>query len=184
MPVKFARFAADSAMALFLCVSIMLGGVMVSRQFRESRIYRQSMIIGSIYNETGSDSLPGWSGLLTDPRSRNALIKFAGAVASAYVTFELIPVNEAETFAVIYESMPTDMEIGGFAYHRRDLTITGTAAGLPVYLEFLDKLREREYFLNVTGSYIETTGNAVRFEIGCFANDSPNYNYNNLKTRS
>ena len=166
--------------ALLLCAAIMLGGVFASQQFRASQIYLQSQIIRSIYSEPGSDELPGWTGFVTDSRSREVLFMFAGAVANAYVSFELIPHGEAATFAVIYSSLVPDIEIADFSYNRQNLTITGISDSMAGYTDFLEQLRESGHFYKVNGMHVIRGDGTIRFEIECVAHERQGlYNFIN-----
>lgn len=161
----------DLITALLLAAALLLGGILLARQLTESPIYRQSQIISSIFS--GVDSLgeenPGWSTLLTDDNGRDVLLKFAGALANAYVSFELIPINEAETFAAIYQSLDDSIGIDEFSYHRKNLSITGSAADEAAYEGFISRLEETAHFEQVSGHSYTATDDSVKFEIECIA---------------
>lgn len=162
---KAARMTSDTITALLLAAALALGGILMARQITESDIYQQSRIIRSIFSEGGDG--PGITSVFTDARSRNTLFLFARGVANAYVSFELIPVNEAATFTAVLESMGPVVEIEEFTYHRKNLTITGFSPDENAYREFLRRLRSKEHFESVTGHYYLSNDDLIRFEITC-----------------
>ena len=161
------RFAKDCTAALLLSAAIALSGVFLSGHMlsavQESALYRQSKIIGSVFSEQDV----GIIDIALSPRARRLLLKFAGALADAYVNFELIPYDEIRTFTVVYESLGPAIEVEGFAYSRKDLIITGVAPDESSYHEFVERLRSRDHFEKVTGSFNIAADGGVRFEIKC-----------------
>lgn len=157
---------------LVIGVGLVFGGVMlsnlVSGQVRQSAAYRQSRIIGSIFS---SREDVGIGDMLTDSGARNTLRLFAAALARAYVDFEFIPYGEAGAFSVIQASIPAGVEITGFNYHGRDLTITGIATDEEGYNAFIAALRGKDYFLYVSGGFQPVEG-GIHFEIECLAQPS------------
>ncbi len=162
---KIRHAISETITALLLAAALLLGGILLSTQILESNLYRKSKIIRMLIAEP--DQSPGMVGMLTDSRNRGVLMKFAGAMANGYVNFELIPVNEAETFSAVYESMGSVVEIEEFIYHRRNLVIVGTAPDEAYYREFVRRLRSKEHFEAVSGHYYLTTDDVIRFEIEC-----------------
>ncbi len=162
---KICHAVSETLTALLLAAALLLGGMLLSQQVLESDFYRTSKIIRLL--TVDSDQSPGMLGMLTDSRNRDVLLKFTEAVANAYVNFELIPVNEAETFSAVYESLGSLVKIEEFRYHRRNLVIVGTAPDEAYYQEFLRRLRSKERFEAVTGHSYLTTDNVIRFEIEC-----------------
>lgn len=164
------RLAFDAITALLLAAALLFGGILLARRLTESPFYRQSQIISSIFSGVeATEESPGWSAMLTDARKRNVLMKFAGALANAYVSFELIPINEAETFTAIYESLGDSVEIEEFSYHRKNLTIRGFAADEAGYDGFVADLKASGRFEQVSGHGYTATDDSVRFEIECIA---------------
>lgn len=161
------RKVSDSLTALLLAAALCLGGILLARQVTESNLVRQSQIIRSVFS--GEEDSPALAKVVTDPRGREALLKFAQGLANAYVSFELIPINEAATFSAVLESMGPVVEIEAFAYHRRNLTITGTAPDETGYQEFVRRLRGTGHFEGVSGHAYLTNENLFRFEIECVA---------------
>jgi len=159
----------DCAVALLLTAVMSLSGIFLSGRalssVQNSAIYRQSQIIGSVFSQQDV----GFTDIVTNPTGRGLLLKFAEALANAYVNFELIPYNEVRTFTVVYQSLAPAVEIENFAYQRRDLIITGSAVHENGYLEFLHSLRSQGHFGQVTGSFHTTAESYVRFEIKCAA---------------
>lgn len=155
------------SISLALCAAIALGGVFLSGQLldsvRESAIYRKSKIVGSIFS--GEDV--GVSAVLTDARARTTLLKFTGALADAYVRFELIPVGELETFSAVYRNLTTDVEIDAFEYRRRNLILTGVARDESAYRSFLQGLRGSDQFAKVIGVVNTDSDGVICFEIEC-----------------
>ena len=132
---------------------------------RESTAYRQSRIISSVFSE---ESDVGLTAVLADRQARDLLIEFARALMSAYVSFELIPYGQFETFGVVYSSLGPAVEIDSFAYRGHDLIITGFAPDEESYLEFLSRLEGSGHFLAVNGSF-SRENDSIRFEITCIA---------------
>jgi len=163
------RLVKDCALALLLAAAISLSGTFLSGQalesVRESALYRRSQIIGSIFSRQDA----GITEIALSPRARGLLLKFAGALADAYVNFEMIPHSELTTFTVVYESLGPLVEIESFTYRRKDLIITGRAPDENGYQEFMERLRSRDYFGQVTGGFYTNVDSGVRFEIQCAA---------------
>ncbi|MGI6403792.1 MAG: hypothetical protein ACOX0K_06200 [Oscillospiraceae bacterium] len=162
---KICHAISETLTALLLAAALLLGGMLLSAQVLESNFYRKSQIIRLLTQDPQQS--PGMVGMLTDSRNRAVLMKFAGAVANGYVNFELIPVNEAETFSAVYQSLGPVVEVEEFIYHRRNLVIVGTAPDEAYYRELLRRLRSKEHFEAVTGHYYLTTDDIIRFEIEC-----------------
>ena len=165
-----AKFVGNIALALMLALGIVYSGIAlsgwVSGEVRESNLYRQSVIISSVFSQ--EDDV-GLSTVLTDQRARGLMFKFARALTSAYVSFELIPYGQLETFGVVYASLGPHVEIGDFAYRGHDLVITGSAPNEESYREFLESLKDSGYFLAVRGIFGAAQGGGVNFEIECLA---------------
>jgi len=163
------KFGSGVAIALALSLGIVWGGVVLSGwvrgSVRESTVYRQSMIISSMFS--GEDEL-GMGTVLTDARARGLLLRFARAVTRAYVSFELIPYGQLETFSVVLNNLGPTVEVEDFEYRGHDLIITGTALDQANYREFLSGLMASDYFGDVRGNFREAAG-GVHFEIVCVA---------------
>lgn len=162
-----------SIVALALVAVIFLSTTHAARLVLNSEIYGKSRLISRI---VAQDSV-GVVNIVADRRNIDMLLKFVGAITSAYIDFELIPLNEAGTFAVVFESAVDLVEIEKFSYHRKDLTIEGTAADEESYADFLQRLSESDYFENVAGHYYITTGDTIRFQIDCASKIAPTYLY-------
>ena len=164
------RYLKTWGLALTLVAAITLSGAAlagwVSAGVRDNYLYRQSRIIGSVFSQEDV----GLSVVLTDARARDTLWLFARALADAYVSFELIPYGEMETFTAVYSSLGPEVEITGFAYHGRNLVITGTAPDKESCLAFLKALQESGHFWEVSGSF-DTCEDAVSFKIECTAHE-------------
>jgi len=159
----------DTGLALLLTLGIVWGGVALSGwasgEVRESNAYRHSQIIASVFPEEAD---VGFTTVLANSEARSLLFMFTRALMDAYVSFELIPYGQFETFGVVYSSLNPKVAVSGFAYRGHDLLITGFAPNQESYLEFLTNLENRGYFRAVQGSYCTEEGKA-RFEITCFA---------------
>ncbi|MDR2908829.1 MAG: hypothetical protein LBU86_02960 [Oscillospiraceae bacterium] len=172
--ILYSRRACELITALLLAAALLLSGILATQRLFESPLYRRSQIIRSIFagaeEKPGSGAkAPGWAALLTDGRHREVLLKFAGALANAYVSFELIPVEEPDTFAAIYKSLGESVDIEDFSYHRKNLTITGSSPDEAGYEAFLSRLEETGRFGGVTGHSYTSTDDSTRFEIECIA---------------
>ena len=163
------KFVSSAAIALLLTLGVVWGGVALSGwvngAVRESTAYRQSQIISSVFSE---ESDVGLGAVLADRQARDLLIEFARALMSAYVSFELIPYGQFETFGVVYSSLGQAVEIDSFAYRGHDLIITGFAPDEESYLEFLSGLEGSGHFLAVSGSF-RLENDKVHFEIVCIS---------------
>lgn len=166
MTQKTACWIGESIAALLLAAAILLGAVLAAQGVSGSSWYRQSKIIGSIVSQESF----GVSELVSDRRHVDVLLKFVSAVANAYVSFELIPVNEGTTFAAVFESIGPVITVERFDYQRRDLIITGLSPDRSGYYEFLRRLRSKPAFSGVSGHYYITVDDEVRFEIQCTPN--------------
>ena len=164
------RFAGSAALALIIALGIVYSGVAlsgwVSGAMRESTIYRQSMIISSVFSQ--GDNV-GLTTVLTDARAREVMFKFARALTNAYVSFELIPYGQLQTFEVVYASLGPYVEIDDFTYRGHDLIITGFAPDEESYRAFLAGLSGAGYFSSVQGSFSKKEDGRIRFEIECAA---------------
>ena len=165
------KFAGSVTLALALALGVIWGGAALSGwasgAAQESAVYRQSVVISSLFSQGDEPSL---GTALTDARTRGLLLEFARALTSAYVTFELIPYGQLETFGVVYASLDPRLEIESFAYRGHDLIITGFAPDEESYHKFLAGLRGSGYFGEVRGSFSPHKG-GIRFEIECLAAD-------------
>lgn len=153
----------DIVTAVLVAALILYSTMFLARQAVDSQIYRQSRIVSMLVQQD-TLNIPD---MLSDTRGAGMIVKFAGALASAYINFELIPVNEAPAFMAVFESLPDDVSISGFEYRRKDLVIYGSAKTAAGYESLVDTLRERDYFMSVGGSNYDSTDGAVRFEIIC-----------------
>lgn len=155
--------------ALALIVGLAAGGALLSgkllRDIQASDVYRQSKVIGSIFSQEDV----GVTKILTDPKARRTMLKFTGALADAYLHFELIPLGEEKTFSVVYGSLGPAVEVDTFTYHGRNLTITGRAESEADYQAFLEKLRKHHHFAQVHGSGDATPEGAFVFAVECLS---------------
>lgn len=165
------KSAGNVIVALVLAVGIIWSGSAlsgwVSGTMRESAAYRQSVIVSSVFSQEDEPSL---GTVLTDARARGLLFKFARALTSAYISFELIPYGQLEVFGAIYASLGSHVEIDDFAYRGHDLIITGFALDEEGYYELLAGIRDTGFFGEVRGSFSAVEG-GIRFEIECLAAD-------------
>jgi len=128
----------DKIIAILLCAVMLASGTLLALQVEKSRIYQQSRLLRAVLDQESV----GLAEILTDRRNFRMLRSFAGAAVSAYINFELIPVHEAQKFAVIFDSLGDGMEIDTFEYRGRDLILRG-AATQEEYQEFVARLQGR-----------------------------------------
>lgn len=150
-----------TALALVLC--ILCGTILLSRQVESSTVYRQSLIIGSVFSQKSV----GVGDVLKNSKNMEMLFKFAGAVTGAYINFELIPIYEADTFVAVFESANDNITVDAFTYHRKNLVIDGTAETGADYEAFAGALRDQGHFESVSGDHYTATDNTVKFKIVC-----------------
>jgi hypothetical protein len=134
----------------------------------KSTLYRQSRFVTSVLSQDSTS----FTDIITQPQKLDVLIKFIGAVTTAYINFEMIPVNEVHTFVTIYESLNDAISIESFTYHGKSLTIVGTATDRSDYFKFENALRDQAYFDSVSAHQYITTDDTIRFEIECGAAES------------
>lgn len=152
-------------LSLGIAALILVTSAKAATSLRESSLMTQSQVVRSIL----ADDAVGISSFLTSKEKRGMLRGFVKAVTDAYVSFELIPVNEGKTFATIFQSINDDIIIDEFTYHRRDLRLHGhgTKAG---YEEFVQSLEKSNYFYQVIQiSVTETEVDEVEFTLDCQA---------------
>lgn len=154
---------AEVFVALALCVMIILSAVLCAQGFTVSRVYRQSKIVSMLVRQGPVNIFD----LLGDAQGARMVIKFAGALAAAYINFERIPVNEASTFMAVFESLPGGVYIDRFYYRRKDLEMLGEAAGLPAVKQFLKALEASGAFVSVTERHGLSLNGRVQFEVVC-----------------
>jgi len=151
--------------ALLLAAAILLATILMAWRVQDSALYRQSTVIRSIFSQESV----GMGELLGQRKNIQMLAKFVGAVTTAYINFELIPVNEAATFAAVFQSVGEDITVDRFEYQRRNLEIDGTALSVEGYQRFVESLRVQNHFDSVSGDYYITTDDTVRFTVICAA---------------
>lgn len=151
--------------AVMVAVLVLFTGTVAANTVRQSEFYSKSRVISLIFSQDGI----AVTDIAGNKRNVDMMLKFVGALTSAYINFELIPVNEAGTFAAVFRSVPPEVTIDKFEYHRKNLTITGTASALEEYERFLDSLQEDGYFESVTGHHYLTTDDQIRFTLACTA---------------
>lgn len=151
----------DAIIAVIVIAAVIYTTMLLAGKVVSSSIYRQSRVVSMLVQQESFD-IPG---MLEDTRNIELVIKFAGALTTAYINFELIPVGEEATFVAVFESLNDNVDIEGFEYRRKDLSITGTAVTKADYESFLQTLRERNRFTSVEGSCYDSTKGGVRFEI-------------------
>ena len=77
--------------AMVLTFAIFYSTMILALKIVESSVYRQSKVVSMLVQQ---ESI-GITGLLEDTHGIEMLLKFAGALTSAYINFELIPLNES-----------------------------------------------------------------------------------------
>lgn len=159
------RHSTEVLCALLIAACILLASSYGADQLRSSQVYSQSRLISMIFSQDEVNL----TDLVADRQNIDMLVKFVGAATSAYINFELIPVNEASTFVAVFESATGLVQIDHFEYHRKNLTIAGTADTRESYGTFLTGLRNTEHFESVSGHYYVATDDTIRFEVECTA---------------
>lgn len=156
---------ASTITALLLAAAILLGTTLAANLVRSSNLYSKSRLISMIFSQEQINI----TDIAGNKRNVDLLLKFVGALTGAYIDFEMIPVNEIGTFAAVFESLPAGIEVEKFEYHRKNLTIAGTAANEDEYQSFLDSLRVTGYFEGVTSHYYLATSGRIQFELECIS---------------
>ena len=157
---------------MFSCalgVLIFIAASLLADLAANSRISHQSRLISAIFDQESVGILE----IATDRSNFNMLMSFAGAVATAYIDFELIPAGEASTFIAIFESLDQSIEIDGFEYISRDIKIFGLANTAQDYGAFLSRLAERDYFAEIQPISIIEYNGGIRFEVLCVSTFEP-----------
>lgn len=162
---RTSKLLTDTIVAMLAITIVIFSTMLAAGRLLESPLYRQSRIVSMLVQQESFDL----SGMLEDTRGIELVVKFAGALATAYINFELIPVGEAATFVSIFESLNDNVEIDGFEYRRKDLYITGTAATKSDYESFLQSLRARGDFASIEGGGYDSTDGNIKFEIICIS---------------
>jgi Tfp pilus assembly protein PilN len=142
---------------------ILLSTLFLAQQVLGSAFFRQSRFVSAVLSQD-STSL---TSILSDPQKLDASAKFLGAVTTAYINFEMIPVNEARTFTVIFESLDSAITIESFAYQGKTLIIAGEAPDEKTLEDFRQDLEDKAYFTAVTLHQYTTVEDRIRFEMTC-----------------
>ena len=158
----------STAIALAIAAAIIVTTSFAASWVEHSRIYRQSRLLGAITGTEGVSIL----GIVTDPGKRDVTVKFIAALTSAYINFELIPYNEAQTFAAVFQSLSVGIYIDSFEYRRHDLMIRGFAGSMEDYNNFISSLAATQHFASVTGHANPILHGGISFEIWCSAAQS------------
>lgn len=152
----------ETITAILLISAVISVSAFLSLEVKSSALYRQSRVLSMLIRQEPA----GIAGVLKDTRNIDMAVKFAGALTTAYINFELIPLGEAATFAAVFESIPEGVDIESFEYRRKDLYIT-VSAGDADYLAFISGLRDQEHFSSVTGKRLVSGDGKAMYEIVC-----------------
>lgn len=155
-------------LSLLVAATILFGSTWLAQSVRSSGIYNKSRLMSIILSQEEIS----FSDMAGSRRNANMMVKFVGALTSAYIDFEMIPVNEFDTFTAVFESMGSEIAIDRFAYQRKNLIIYGQADTQEAYQAFLSDLRETDQFDGVSGHDYLTTADTIRFEIACISHIS------------
>jgi len=155
----------SAALALAVATAILLSTSLAALWVEHSRIYMQSQLLRSIAGEDGVSMLS----IITSPEKRDVTLRFIAAITTAYISFELIPYNEAQTFTAIFASLNEGIHIELFEYRRHDLVIRGHANSIQNYYSFIKNLADNGHFTSVTGYVLSEESDTVVFEIWCIA---------------
>ncbi|MFV0401179.1 MAG: PilN domain-containing protein [Oscillospiraceae bacterium] len=131
--------------AVVLAALILVGTLWGAEALADSTLFTQSRILREIMSEESLD----FTAILTDADRRTMLQHFIGGVTNAYVSFEMIPLNEGKTLEAIFSSLSDEIFIEKFEYHRRDLTLTGYAENSEACEAFVNRLESTGYFASV-----------------------------------
>ncbi len=149
--------------AIVTALIVLLCSTLLAQQVAKTRFYQQSRFFTGLFRQ---DSV-GVTEMFSQGKNMDLLLKFAGAVTTAYINFELIPVNEAKTFTAIFESVNDRITIQQFTYQRKDLSILGNAQDKEAYALFLEKLKQTEHFSSVSGHTYIALDDSIQFQILC-----------------
>jgi len=127
---------------LGLSAVILISSTAAAGFVEKSRLSQQSRILRAVID---AESVGLWE-MIFDRQNLIMLTNFVVAVADAYIHFELIPLNEAETFAVIFDSLNDGTAVDGFEYSGRNLTIHGVSESERDFRDFLENLERKDYF--------------------------------------
>lgn len=152
--------ALAAAVAAALALAIGMTG---ARLLLDSQLYHKSRVISTILRQDAFEV----SALVENRRSVDMLVKFVGAAAAAYIDFEFIPIDEAATFAAVYESVPPGVDIGGFAYRGATLLIDGRAESSGELYLFERALMESGRFFAVNRTREGTESGGADFRLEC-----------------
>ena len=150
-------------LALLLTAAILFGSIWMAEEIRSSGVYNKSRLMSRILSQEEIS----FSDMLGDRHNVGMMLKFVGALTSAYIDFELIPVHELDTFTAVMGSVNDGIAIDRFAYHRKNLTIYGQAADREQMRQFLSALQETDQFKSIAQHAYETTADTMRFEMVC-----------------
>lgn len=166
------RFSLSGVISgLALAAAVLLGTTFGANALLKSEIYSKSRLVTMIVSQ---DNV-GIVELVQDSRNLDMMLKFVGALTSAYINFELIPVNEVGTFAAVFESVQGEVTIEKFEYHRKNLSIHGSTPTRQAYEDFVERLRDTEYFQQVTGHEYTAVDDSIQFELECDSQSVPVY---------
>lgn len=144
---------------------LLIGANWAAHQLRASEVYHRSRIISTIVAREEVDFID----MAGSRRNADMMFKFIGALTSAYIDFELIPLGEVDTFVAVFRSMPSGAAVEKFAYHRKNLTITGSVSEMEEYSRMIRALRATDYFESVTGVCSRADDGELHFELQCVA---------------
>jgi hypothetical protein len=142
---------------------ILLSTLLLAQQVAGSAFFRRSRFVTTVLSQ---DSM-SLTGILSDPQKLSASVKFLGAVTAAYINFEMIPVNEARTFTVIFESLDSAVIIENFVYQGKTLIIAGETPDTQTLEDFRQDLTDQAYFTAVSLHQYTTVEDRIRFEMAC-----------------
>lgn len=159
----FQGFSVSLLSGLAAATAVLMVATFSAAAFRGSELYSKSRVISMIVSQ---DSV-GVTDIAGNKRNVDMMLKFAGALTSAYINFELIPVNEVSTFGAVFQSVPAGVDIDKFEYKRKNLSIVGAADTEEEYEKFIAELTAADYFEDIYGHYYLATDGLIHFEIEC-----------------
>ena len=142
---------------------VLLFAMSCADMVKNSRLLQQGRFAAAVFSQQPT----GLAGVLSEPKKFDATLKFLGAVTTAYINFEMIPVGEARTFVAVFESLESDIEIDRFSYKGKTLEIIGIAPDAQTAEAFRLNLERQDVMLSVSYHAYTTVDDRVRFRVGC-----------------
>lgn len=157
----------DVVLAVVLAVAIFLGCHALAQKAHNSALLTQSRILRQLVADDSVDFMA----IIKDENQRDVLKRFVAALANAYVSFELIPINEGDTLMAVISSLEPGIHVDAFAYQGRDLMIYGRADNRLAFDRLVWNLRNTDYFARVEPESWDSEAGPLEFAIACRAKE-------------